>query len=73
MNSSVDPGEEEIDEESEEALVEVLVARQLRSLPKDEMQKAQLDRTYIESVLTETYEEICDKRRSAFVKTLPQN
>jgi len=61
VNSSVDP-EEEIDEESEEALVEVLVARQLRSLPKDEMQKAQLDRTYIESVLTETYEEICDKR-----------
>merc|ERR1712168_680430 len=63
LNTNTDPGEEANDEEDfDGGLVEALVARQLRSLPKDEMQKAQLDRTYIESVLTDTSDEICEKR-----------
>ena len=49
-------------EEEDDELNEALVGRQLRSLPRDELQKAQLDRTYIEGVLRETLEEICDKR-----------
>jgi len=49
-------------EEDDDELNEASVGRQLRSLPRDELQKAQLDRTYIEGVLRETLEEICDKR-----------
>ena len=49
--------------EEEDSEVEALVSRQFRSLPRDELQKAQLDRTYIASVLAETLEEICRNRR----------
>ena len=47
----------------DEADLYELVGSQFRSLPRDELQKAQLDRTYIEGVLTETVDEICEKRR----------
>ena len=67
VNSNAAPGADENGDEEDDAHDEeflgALVDRQLRSLPRDELQKAQLDRSYIAKVLRETLEEICKKKR----------
>jgi len=55
-------GGEPVDPMLDEEWLEAVAHHKLHSLPRDDLQKAQQDRNYVEDVLTETLQEICEKR-----------